>query len=336
MNQVRYNWVDGGAECTVGFFLTDSFSMMGFISALEPLRIANRLSGRAFYDWKIVSESGEAVTPTNGSMRVPCDYSLADAPDFKVVFVMAPYDPLPYDNRNLSRWLARQDRRGAIIGGIDTGPHLLARAGLLRGRRCTIHWENMQAFINEFPDLQASHEIYECDDRRLTCAGGTAAMDMMLYFIEQQRGFELAAGIADVLIHPTIRYGNHPQRMNVEARTGVRHGGLLDCIELMEANLEQPLSPSELASMIGVSKRQLERLFRRHLNITPARYYLTLRLNEAKRLLEQSSMPIIDVAIACGFNSAGHFSYRYRSYFSVSPRQARVQAATPLRSMGTV
>jgi AraC family transcriptional regulator, glycine betaine-responsive activator len=334
MSQYTYGRVDGEAQCTVAFFLTQAFSMMAFISALEPLRIANRLSGQPLYSWRVISEDGNPVTPTNGSMSVPADHSLANAPEFKVIFVAGPFDPLPYKNPELFKWLARMGRRNTIIGGIDTGSHLLGRAGLLKAKRCTIHWENMQGFVNEFSDLQASHEIYEYDSNRLTCAGGTASMDMMLYFIEQQQGFELAASISDVLIHPTIRHGDHPQRMSVEARTGVRHAGLLDCIELMEANLEQPLSPSELSTMIGVSKRQLERLFRRHLNTTPARYYLTLRLNEAKRLLEQSSMPIIDVAIACGFNSAGHFSYRYRSYFGLSPRKARVRATNPLQAAG--
>jgi len=334
MSQYTYGRVEGEAQCTVGFFLAEAFSMMAFVSALEPLRIANRLSGQPLYSWKIISENGKPVSPTNCSMLVPADYSLADAPDFKVLFVTGPFDPLPYKSPELLKWLGRLGRRDGIVGGIDTGSQILARAGLLKGRRCTIHWENMQGFVNEFPDLQASHEIYEYDSNRLTCAGGAAAMDMMLYFIEQQQGFELAASVSDVLIHPTIRHGDHPQRMSVEARTGVRHAGLLDCIELMEANLEQPLSPSELSGMIGVSKRQLERLFRRHLNTTPARYYLILRLNEAKRLLEQSSMPIIDVAIACGFNSAGHFSYRYRSYFGLSPRKARIKATNPLKAVG--
>ena len=329
MSQFFYGKVDGEALCTVGFFLTEACSMMAFISSLEPLRIANRLSGKPLYNWVLISEDGEPVRPTNG-MAVEVDCKLADAPDFHVAVILGPFDPLPYKNKALFNWLNRLARRDSIICGVDTGAHLMARAGVLKDRRCTIHWENMPGFTNEFPELPASHEIYEHDRHRMTCAGGTASMDMMLYLIEKQQGFELAASISDVLIHPTIRHGNHPQRMNVEARTGVRHAGLLECIELMEANLEQPLTPSELSSMIGVSKRQLERLFRRHLNTTPARYYLSLRLTEAKRLLEQSSMPVIDVAIACGFNSAGHFSYRYRSYFGVSPRTARNQANHPV------
>ena len=331
MNEFSYGRATGAARCTVGFFLTDSFSMMAFIAALEPLRIANRLSGEPLYDWQVVSETGGPVMPTNGITEVSAAWSIDDAPDFEVLFVAGPFDPLPYHNTKVFKWLARLARKEVLLGGIDTGSQLLARAGLLKGKRCTIHWENMQGFVNEFTDLQASHEIYEYDDRRLTCAGGTASMDMMLYFIEQQQGFELAASVSDVLIHPNIRHGDHPQRRSVEARTGVRHAGLLECIELMEANLEQPLTPSELSVMIKVSKRQLERLFRRHLNTTPARYYLSLRLSEAKRLLEQSSMPIIDVAIACGFNSAGHFSYRYRSFYGISPRSARTRSTTPVK-----
>lgn len=331
MNEFSYGRVHGQARCTVGFFLVDSFSMMAFVSALEPLRIANRLSGEPLYDWCVISEDGGPVMPTNGVTEVSAAWSVADAPHFEVLFVAGPFDPLPYHNSAVNQWLTRLARRDAILAGVDTGSHLLARAGLLKGKRCTIHWENMQGFVKEFPDLKASHEIYEYDDQRLTCAGGTAAMDMTLYLIEQQQGFELAASVSDVLIHPNIRHGDHPQRMSVEARTGVRHAGLLECIELMEANLEQPLTPGELSHMINISKRQLERLFRRYLNTTPARYYLSLRLSEAKRLLEQSSMPIIDVAVACGFNSAGHFSYRYRSYYGISPRAARVRATTPVK-----
>jgi transcriptional regulator GlxA family with amidase domain len=148
-------------------------------------------------------------------------------------------------------------------------------------------------------------------------------MDMMLYVIEQHHGHELAASVADSMIHPNIRHSGEPQRMDIQARTGVTHPDLLECIELIEANIEQPLTPAELAELVGISKRQLERLFRRYLNTTPARYYLTLRLETAKQMLEKSSVKIIDVAIACGFKSAGHFSSRYYSSFGVTPRESR-------------
>ena len=168
-----------------------------------------------------------------------------------------------------------------------------------------------------------SSEIYEIDGSRMTCSGGTASSDMMLYIIEQQHGHELAASVADVMIHPNIRHSGEPQRMDLQSRTGVSHPALLECIELMESNIEQPLSPNELANLVGISKRQLERLFRRYLNTTPARYYLTLRLEAARDMLEKTAMKIIDVAVACGFKSAGHFSSRYYSSFGVTPRESR-------------
>ena len=326
MSDHNYGRASGDAKYTIGFLLVDSFAMMAFISALEPLRIANRVAGEALYDWRVVTDDGEQAMPTNGVTPVPAHFSIANAPAFDAIFVAGPFNPESYDNERVIRWLGQRGRGTGIVGGMDTGSFLLARAGLLKNKRCTIHWQCLQTFVKEFADVQASQEIYEYDDRRLTCAGGAAAIDMMLYLIEHQHGYEIAASVSDILIHPNIRHGDNPQRMSIEARTGVRHAGLLDCIELMEANLEQPLTPAELASMIGCSKRQLERLFRRYLGTTPARYYLSLRLAEAKRLLEHSTMAIIDVAVACGFNSAGHFSYRYRSYFGVSPRMARANS----------
>ncbi len=328
MNASNYGRPSGEAKSTIGFFLVDSFAMMAFISALEPLRIANRVAGESLYDWRVITVDGGPALPTNGVTPVPAHYSIGDAPGFDALFVAGPFDPEGYRDDAVIRWLARCGRGDTIVGGMDTGSFLLARAGLLRNKRCTIHWQCLPSFVAEFADAKASQEIYEYDEGRLTCAGGAAAIDMMLYLIERQHGYEVAASVSDILIHPDIRNGDNPQRMSIEARTGVRHSGLLDCIELMEANLEQPLTPVELAGMIGCSKRQLERLFRRYLGTTPARYYLSLRLAEAKRLLESSNMAIIDVAVACGFNSAGHFSYRFRSYYGTSPRTTRSRAVT--------
>jgi transcriptional regulator GlxA family with amidase domain len=220
-------------------------------------------------------------------------------------------------------WLAKQGKRDILIGGIETGCHIMARAGFLKGVACTTHWENIDEFIEAFPDHRVSTDVFEVEGNRVTCSGGSASMDMMLYIIEQQHGHELAASVADVMIHPHIRRSSEPQRMDIEFRTGVSHPVMLECIELMESNIEQPLSPNELANLVGISKRQLERLFRRNLNTTPARYYLSLRLEAARSMLEKTSMKIIDVAVACGFKSAGHFSSRYFSSFGMTPREAR-------------
>jgi transcriptional regulator GlxA family with amidase domain len=322
MNQIEYGRVHEGADRTIGFYLVDSFNMLPFISALEPLRIANRLSKKPLYQWRIISDDGQQVTSSSGMIQT-ADMSITVAQEFSMLVVSGPFYPEKFVNEAVIKWLHDVGETDTVIAGLETGCHLLAQAGLLEGLQCTTHWENMGDFKETWPDYRVTSDVYEVDQRRLTCSGGAASMDMMLYVIEQHHGHELAASVADSMIHPHIRHAGEPQRMDIKSRTGVTHPDLIECIELIEANIEQPLTPAELADLVGISKRQLERLFRRYLNTTPARYYLTLRLETARRMLEKSSMKIIDVAVACGFKSAGHFSSRYYSSFGVTPRDSR-------------
>ncbi|MBX2867077.1 MAG: GlxA family transcriptional regulator [Acidiferrobacterales bacterium] len=324
MIELDYGCVKNGAERSIGFVLFDSFNMLPFISALEPLRIANRLAKKPLYQWRLISEQGENIVASNG-MTQSIDCSIEDSEAFSMLVVSGPFHPENFDSPSMLSWLQEQAEQKILIAGLETGCHILAAAGLLEGLQCTTHWENMGQFKDEWPSYKVSSDVYEIDQNRLTCSGGAASMDMMLYVIEQHHGHELAASVADSMIHPNIRSTGEPQRMDIQSRTGVTHPDLLECIELIEANVEQPLTPAELANLVGISKRQLERLFRRYLNTTPARYYLTLRLETAKGLLEKSSMKIIDVAIACGFKSAGHFSSRYFSSFGETPRETRNQ-----------
>jgi transcriptional regulator GlxA family with amidase domain len=322
MERLDYGRVTEGAERAVGFYLPDSFNMLPFISALEPLRVANRLSKRRLYQWRIISDDGGDVYSSSG-MQQHVDQSLPAAGEFSLLVISGAFYPERFDNQAVLEWLQAEAEKDTVIAGLETGCHILAQAGLLEGLQCTTHWENMTQFRETWPDLRVSMDVFEVDQRRLTCSGGAASMDMMLYIIEKHHGHELAATVAESMIHPYIRHGSEPQRMDIRSRTGVTHPDLIECIELIEANIEQPLSPAELAELVGISKRQLERLFRRYLNTTPARYYLALRLETARCMLEKSSMKIIDVAIACGFKSAGHFSSRYYSSFGVTPRDSR-------------
>jgi transcriptional regulator GlxA family with amidase domain len=228
-----------------------------------------------------------------------------------------------FNSKALLSWLRRMARKGADLGALCTGSHILARAGLLDGYRCTIHWENLAGFIEEFPEIDVSNELFEIDRNRFTCSGGTAAIDLMLNLIARQHGHGLAASVADQFMHERIRDQHDHQRMSLPARLGVRHPKLLAVIELMEKNLEEPLSRTELARCAGLSTRQLERLFRKYLTRSPARYYLELRLDRARLLLLQTNMSIIDVALACGFVSASHFSKCYRDFFGRTPRKER-------------
>jgi len=322
MSDVQYGKVTEGAQRSIGFYLANNFSLLPFASAIEPLRIANRLSRKPLYQWDVVTGDGDPVRATNG-LEFQASYSVATAPAFSMLFVNGPHNPAEFDHKPTLEWLARCGNSNMVIGGIETGSLILASAGLLAGVQCTTHWENVAEFREAYPAHKVSTDLYEIDGNRVTCSGGSASMDMMLYIIEYHHGHELAASVADVMIHPHIRHSGEPQRMNIEERIGINHPVLIECVELMESNVEQPLSPQELANFCGVSKRQLERLFRRYLNTTPARYYLTIRLEAARLMLEKSAMKIIDVAIACGFKSAGHFSSRYVSSFGQTPRESR-------------
>ncbi len=323
MDRLDFGQVLDGAERSIGFYLPHSFNMLPFISALEPLRIANRLSKKRLYQWRVLSDDNVEFIHASNGITLRVDQSISARGSFSLIVVLGPFYPNSFYNPAVLEWLREEGEKGTIIAGLETGCYLLSEAGLLDGVRCTTHWESMADFKEKWPHHRASMEVYEVDQQRLTCSGGVASLDMMLYVIEQHHGHELAASVSDNMIHPHIRHGWEPQRMDVRSRTGVSHPDLVECIELIEANIEQPLTPAELASLVGISKRQLERLFRRYLHTTPARYYLSLRLETARRMLENSAMKIIDVAIACGFKSAGHFSSRYYSSFGVTPRDSR-------------
>ena len=309
----------------VGFLLVPQFSMMAFGSAIEPLRSANRMSGCDLYRWRLYSVDGEPVEASNGIVFTP-DAAIADVPRCPTVIVVAGLEAQNFNDRRALSWLRQLARHGAQLGAISTGSYILARAGLLNGYRCTIHWENLSSFMEEFPDLEVTTRIFAIDRDRFTCSGGTASLDMMLHFISAEYGPDLSNAVSEQFIHTGAGDQHTRQRMPLRQRLRVSHPKLLDVIAQMEANLEEPLSREDLAASVGLSTRQVERLFRKYLGCTPARHYLELRLRRARMLLAQTSMSILDVSIACGFVSASHFSKCYREMFTHTPRRERAPA----------
>ncbi|MEQ8585628.1 MAG: GlxA family transcriptional regulator [Thalassobaculaceae bacterium] len=306
----------------IGFLLVNNFSMMAFASAVEPLRSANRMANETLYEWRVYSVDGKTVTASNGIDVVP-DAPMADLDREKVVAVVAGVDVQKFEDERVLGFLRRASRQGRAVGALCTGSHVLAKAGLLDDRRCTIHWENLGGFTEEFPEIEVSSDLYEIDRDRFTCSGGTASLDMMLHLIGRQHGQTLANQVSEQFIHDRIREPHDHQRMELRARIGVSHPKLISVISEMEGNLEEPLTQTDLAERAGLSTRQLERLFRKYLSATPTRYYLTLRLHRARQLLTQTSMSILSVALACGFVSASHFSKCYRECFGRTPRAER-------------
>ncbi len=319
----KYGVCHKNAQRRIGFYLAPTFAMLPFVSAIEPLRAANRYSGKALYSWHVFSDDGADVPACNG-MTQSADAPLDDTIPLDLLFICGPHDPEVYDNKTLTNQLKRFARKGVTLGALDTGTYMLARAGLLQNRRCTVHWEDLTAFRQEFPALQVSMELFESDRDRLTCAGGTAALDMMLDLVGAHHGPDLARQSSELLIHTQIRDSDQPQRMDLGLRTGIHDSRLLDCIAIMEANFEQPLLTSEMSSAVGLSIRQIERLFQRHLGVTPIRYYLDIRLNQVRHLLEETDIPLMDIALQTGFSSASHLSQHFRKRFGTTPKQYRI------------
>lgn len=308
----------------VAFLLIPDFSMMAFTSSVEPLRAANRLSGKTLYSWRTVSIDGRPVQASNGIVIVP-DGSIHEDLEAKTLFVCAGIRAERFDDKTVFGRLRELARRGIALGGVCTGSLALARAGLLDGYRCTIHWENMEGFVEDFPKLQITATLFEIDRDRYTCSGGTAPLDMMIYSISRDFSDKLAIGVAEQMLHSFVRQPHDAQRMSIQYRTGISNPKLLAVIAYMEAYLETPVTLAELAGSVDLSVRQLERLFRQHLGKTPTRYYLELRLQRAQLLLRQTTMPILQVAVASGFASASHFARCYREFFDCAPRAERTQ-----------
>ena len=304
------------------FVLLRDFTMLSFACAVEPLRIANRMAGRPVYSWVLAGEGGESMTCSNGTV-FKLDIDLGELSRDDTVLVCGGIDVQAATTRPILNWLRREARRGVTIGGLCTAAHALARAGLLDGRKATIHWENQDSFMEEFEEVNLTKSVFVIDGNRLTTAGGTASIDLMLKLIADDHGEDLANAVADQLIYSSIRTDQDTQRLSIPTRIGVRHPKLSRVIQIMEQQVEEPISPATLAHDVGLSTRQLERLFRRYLDRSPKRYYMELRLQKARNLLMQTDMSVINVALACGFASPSHFSKCYRAHYGTTPYRER-------------
>lgn len=304
-----------------GYLLLDDFPLMAFASSVEPLRAVNTQTGKKIFDWVLLSEDGEPVVSSGGLKVVPD--AAVGSKDFDVVVVVAGGTVEHVECPRTINWLRRIIRMGVTIIGVSTATHVLAKAGLLENRRATIHWEHASGLREDHPHLNISTELFEIDGAVITCAGGTAALDLMIHLIGRQLGHATATRVSDWFILKSIRDPHENQRMDLRSRIGVSHPKLLAAIALMEENLETPLNREEIAREVNLSTRQLERLFRKYLRSTPRKYYFSLRMHKAQSLLRQTSLPILEVALASGFVSASHFAKCYREFFGRSPRADR-------------
>jgi transcriptional regulator GlxA family with amidase domain len=315
----------------IGVLLVPGFPMMAFSSAIEPLRAANLISGQPLYEWHLLSPDGQPVRASNGIPVVP-DAPMCEAPTLDAVFVCSGLDPQGFEHPRAFAWLRDRAHSGTRIGALSTGTFALARAGLLDGFRCTTHWEHLPALAEAWPDLEVTGGLFEIDRCRFTSAGGTAAMDLILHLIAKDHGDELAAAVSNNFLHGRIRAPADRQPMTDQVRLRARAPKLATAIDLMQVNVEQPLSTADVAARIGISRRQLERLFQLHRHCTPSEYYMKIRLEHARVLLLETGLSLLNVALASGFVSQSHFGACYREHFGHTPGDERRGAGDTMHS----
>ncbi|WP_333814332.1 GlxA family transcriptional regulator [Tabrizicola sp.] len=307
------------------FLMIDDLSMMSLASAIEPLRSTNRLLGREAFRWDLCSLDGAPVIASN-DIPFPAKPLTSALEGAHALFVCGGVRVSPLRERPYLAALRRAAHRGLPIGALSTASHLLARAGLLDGYRATIHWENRIAFEDNFPNVKATGTLFEIDRNRLTCSGGTAAMDMMLHIIAERYGLDLARAVANQFHHERIRDAAENQQGGRLQQIAALPLPTQKVIRMMQLNIEPPMPVEDMAAKAGLSSRQLERQFRQHLGMTPSRYYISLRIDHARELLLYTEQTVFEVAIASGFGSTSHFSKWFREFYHMRPTELRERA----------
>lgn len=304
------------------FALIEEFTHLAFSCAVEPLRIANLISGKELYRWSFASANGQTATSSNGAVTL-VHHQFGNLPRCNRLFVLSGINMRHQDISSLLAALRRERSRGTQIGALCSGAYILAKAGFLDGMQAAIHWDYHDSFMEEFPDVNLVRNVFVADAKFITASGGTATADLMLHLIERDHGYDLSVTVADQMVYNAVRDATAAQRVSLQSRNGIRNNHLAKAIEIMRTRIDDPISSSAIAHDLGISTRQLERLFGRYLNASPKKYYMEMRLERARHLLLQSEAAVTKVALACGFENFGNFSRLYRAAYGMSPMMQR-------------
>ncbi|MGR3615771.1 MAG: GlxA family transcriptional regulator [Paracoccaceae bacterium] len=304
------------------FLLIEEFSHLAFSCAVEPLRIANLVRGKDLYRWSFASEHGEQAVCSNGSVTL-VHGGLTDLPKSDQLFVLSGIHMRNHVTPTLLATLRRERAHGTPIGALCSAAWLIAEAGFLNGMQAAIHWEYHDSFMDAFPEVNLVRSVFVADEKHMTASGGTATADLMLHLIERDHGYDLSVAVADQMVYNAMRNATAEQRVSLQSRNGMRNAHLARAMQIMNESVSDPASPTFIAQEVGISTRQLERLFGKYLNASPKKYFMEMRLDRARNLLIQTENSVTEVALACGFDNPGHFSRVYRAAFGVTPMQQR-------------
>ena len=297
--------------------------MVAFSCAIDALRAANQIIGEPVYAWQALSPT-DANAVSSSNIEIPAT-RISEAKEPDVVVVCGGDRSHSYENEKLTNWLHVLANNGRAIGSISDGAFVVAAAGLFDQVPSTIHWKCLDAYRERFPKLEIRPSIFEISDRRFSSAGGTSSLDLMLHFIRQEHGNELAGQVADNYFHDTIRDGSREQHVTNAFRIAGRIPLLADALLMMEDNLEAPLTIEYIADSLQISRRQLDRIFAQHMKKTPQEFYRELRLARAAGLLTQTGMSVTEIALGCGFHSASHLGKYFSRNYNATPGEYRRQ-----------
>lgn len=318
----------GHVPHNLAFVVVPDFSNMGLALAIEPLFVANWLAQKPLFRWQILSLDGLSVRASNG-MHLPVDGALGEIGTYDTVIVVASFNPKAQaEDQRLLNWLRRMARFGADMGAIETGSEILAAAHLLDGHPAAVHWDNLEGFRERYPDVEAEAQLFTLGRGRMTCAGASAILDLMLRWIGDTVDPQLAAEIGQHFLMPRQRHPNQEQNAAEPGPDSIANRKVQKALEIMQQNIDEPLTGRRVAAEVGLSERQLQRHFQRHVGISLARQYLQLRLAKAHKLLQQTDLPVTEIAISAGFGSLENFSRSYRRHFGCSPSADRQQLVT--------
>lgn len=304
------------------FLLVEEFSHLAFSCAVEPLRIANLVSGKPLYRWSFASENGETATCSNESVTL-VHAGFDDLPRCDQLFVLSGIHMRNHVTKPLLAALRRERVKGTPIGALCSAAWVLAEAGFLDDMQAAIHWEYHDSFMEAFPEVNLVRSVFVADEKYMTASGGTATADLILHLIERDHGQDLAVAVADQMVYNAVRNSTAEQKVSLQSRNGMRNAHLTKAIQIMQEQIADPISPTVIAEHVGISTRQLERLFGKYLNASPKKYFMEMRLERARNLLIQTESSVTEVAFACGFESPGHFSRVYRAAYGVTPMLQR-------------
>ena len=305
----------GDGPFRIGLLILPDSNLLSMAAALDPFRAANRRAGRAVYDWQVLSPQGGMVRLTSGvEVRTA---ALPLHADMDLLIMVAGFRLDAHATPALRSWLRQLRARGIPYCGVDGGPWVLARAGLLNGHRATTHWEDLEAFGHAFPEVEPLPDRFVIDGPALTPGGAAPCLDLMLHLIRCHHGAELAGLVANALLYDPVDRPT-PQRLVPQARLAALAPQVAQAVAIMESRLEEPPAIAEIAAEVGLSPRRLEMLFRQHLETGPGAFFLRLRLSEARRLALDTGLSVQDIALRTGFSGPSTLARAFRKGFGGS------------------